>query len=100
LTKEEIDQWKNFFEENKKNKIKSKYEGLCFNNYDKQWYVYITRNKQRIFTYHNKNDMIVARKRDMFIMNNLRDELDLLNFEWDDNDIRYWTTYFEFVRIY
>ncbi|ARF11864.1 hypothetical protein Klosneuvirus_2_300 [Klosneuvirus KNV1] len=42
--------------------------------------------------------MVVARKRDLFIMNNLKDELDLLNFEWDENDVMYWTTYFEFVQ--
>lgn len=99
-TEEEISQWKKFFEDNKKKTVKSQYNGIYYNRFNKVWCGFITRNNKRIFSYTHKNETIVARKRDLFIMNNLKDELGLLNFEWDENDVRYWTTYFEFVQSY
>jgi hypothetical protein len=44
---------------------------------------------------YDKDEQIVARKRDLYILENHNNGKYKLNFEWTDNDITYWKKYFE-----
>lgn len=74
------------------------YNGVCYIERVKSYIASVCKNGDKIFTYRNKYDWIAARRRDLYIMEHLKDDHYKLNFEWDDDDIRYWTTYFDFVR--
>ena len=54
------------------------------------WGVRIVKNYKLVFTKHNKNKEYVARIRDLYIINNFKNDIYDLNFDWTENEINEW----------
>ena len=51
-------------------KTTSKYLGMCYDVRCKKWITTIKKGGKCIFVYRNKNELITAKKRDLYILNN------------------------------
>lgn len=94
------DKHKNAQNKSKMANATSSYNGVCFVKRANAYIASVSKNGKKLFTYHNKCDLIGARYRDLYIIKHLKDDHYKLNFEWDEDDIRYWTTYFDFINTY
>lgn len=68
----------------------SKYLGVSFDKYNNKWTSIIIIKRIAIDLRNDDNEEYAARKRDMFILDYLKDEHIGLNFDWNDNDIIKW----------
>ena len=87
-------------QKNSQNKTKafssiSKYVGLTYDKKRNKWVSKIIKNNKPIFTAYDKNEDVCARKRDLFILVNLKNDHYKLNFVWSEEDIAKWKLNFE-----
>lgn len=73
-----------------KNKTTSKYIGICYKKRDQKWYGSICIKYKNIYNKSDINEIYSARRRDIYIMENLKDMHFKLNFEWTENEISEW----------
>ncbi len=66
----------------------SKYIGVSYQK--KKWQSYITNDKQRTFCGLYSDEETAARARDLYILENFKDEHYKLNFKWSTDDIIFW----------
>lgn len=91
-TDEKITYWNDKVKKCGKRK-RSKYNGISL---DKKTYCCcIFSNKEKVFSFRNKDEIITARRRDLFIIMNLDIDRYKLNFDWTDGEIEYWENFFE-----
>ena len=64
----------------------------------KRWYARITKNNKVIFNGYSNDEIKCARKRDLFIIKNLKNDCYKLNFEWIEDEILLWEKTFEEER--
>ena len=83
---------KNAQNKKKKENSSSKFVGISYKNSHKQYYGQIEKNGKMIYYKGHKIEEFSARKRDLFIMDNLKDDHYKLNFEWDKETIQKWRT--------
>ena len=69
----------------------SKYIGVFRDILRQIWIVNVKFNNKTVFRYSYKNEEHAARSRDLYILNNLKNEHYKLNFEWTDQTIKEWT---------
>ncbi|ARF12268.1 HNH endonuclease [Klosneuvirus KNV1] len=90
-----VDYHKNAQNTKKRKGTTSQYIGVMFNKKKQKWDGRLKKNGKNIFNYRSDNEEHVARKRDLFIIENLKDDNYTLNFKWTDEDIVKWKTYLE-----
>lgn len=83
------------FKKNPQNRIKtenssSKYIGVFLNKCAKKWLSNITFDGIVINLGMYDNEIYAARRRDLYILENFKEEHFKLNFEWNENDILHW----------
>ena len=71
----------------------SKYMGVSFCNRYKGWICRLRTNRKVVFHFQNKNEIVAARKRDLYIMDHPETHYKL-NFKWTKKDIKIWREYF------
>lgn len=91
------DKYKNAQNKSKMANATSIYNGVCFGKRANTFFASVSKNGEKIFTYHNKYDWIAARRRDLYIIEHLKDDHHKLNFEWDDAEIKLWKDYFDIM---
>ncbi|ARF12674.1 HNH endonuclease [Klosneuvirus KNV1] len=101
-TASEIIEWKEIFKNynlksnknvilrHKKCRGKSKYLGVYKQKNGYGWTSYIVKDKKNIFTKSNNNEEYVAKARDLYIINNLKNDNYILNFQWSLKEICKW----------
>lgn len=74
----------------------SKYYGvsLCKDR-EKKWRCQIKKDNKILYQYSNEIEEISARARDIYILNNLKDDNYKLNFKWNDNELQKWKSIIE-----
>jgi hypothetical protein len=80
---------------NSQNKVKksgtlSKYLGVTFDKSCNKWKCSIMKNSKNVYTSNCDSERIAAIKRDLYILENLKDDNYKLNFEWTDEKIQKW----------
>jgi len=90
-TQDEIDEWKNKLDYNMPTET-SKYFGISYVKHKNSWVSIIKINNKITFRKYNKNEMNLARMRDLFILENLKDTKIKLNFTWTQDEINEWKT--------
>lgn len=74
----------------KQENTSSKYTGIHYDKSKKLWSANVKHNRKQIFIMRHKNEEVCARSRDLYIMENFKDEHYTLNFEWSDADLTLW----------
>lgn len=96
-TKKKLKKWRKCIElENKSRQGTSQYMGVCYDKKAKKWTTKIFDTKQNkiVFYYHSKNEKIVARKWDLFLLEN-RQYKKQMNFKWTKGKLKMWKEFFE-----
>jgi len=68
----------------------SKYIGVSYDKSQGKWKININKNKKSIFRKFHTNDEYIARERDLYILDNLKNDKYKLNFEWTPEEIIKW----------
>lgn len=68
----------------------SKYISVYYNKKQKKWETNIVKNNKNIFNKKYDDEEYAARSRDIFILENLKDDHYKLNFKWNDREISEW----------
>jgi len=89
------DKYKNAQNKSKMDNSTSIYNGVCFVERANTFFASVSKNGEKLFTYRNKYDWIAARRRDLYIMEYLKDDHYKFNFEWDEDEIKLWKDYFD-----
>ncbi len=87
-TQEEMDKWKNKL--NYKKIKTSNYAGIYYEEGRDMWKSKIKVDKKVVFYKCKKTEEELARLRDLFILDNLKDKNIKLNFEWTENEKKDW----------
>lgn len=74
----------------KTTKTSSKYIGISYNKKEKKWIGVISYDNKTIYHMSDKIEEYAARRRDIYILENLKDSHFKLNFMWKDADIVEW----------
>jgi len=81
---------KNSHNKKKRHNTSSKYLGISFEKRKNKWKSQIKIDGIVIQIGHDKKEINAAKRRDLFILENLTDEHFKLNFEWNEDDIKKW----------
>ena len=86
---------KNGQNKSKRKNALSKYYGISYDKTVNRWCGQLKKDGKVLFSCSTKDEEHAARKRDLFILDNLKDDHYNLNFEWTEADIKKWKKEFK-----
>jgi len=78
--------------------VSSKYIGVHFCNTYKFYIAKISKCGKNVLYIQNRNELMVAKIRDLFILSKLQNDHYKLNFKWNDKEIKIWKTYYNIIK--
>jgi len=89
------DAQKNAQNKSKMSNTTSKYTGVNLDKGRNKWVSKVIKNNKPIFTAYDFDEINCARKRDLFILKNLKDDHYKLNFKWSPKEVIEWENNFK-----